>query len=96
MRFIPHVGVKLNPKGDRAAIEANHVLGLPLTVSTWRVKLITSEATVSDEALMLAKSRSEEGSQKLEDLTLKSHHEWLFLKNALSETQTLFLRKVGT
>ena len=53
---------KTIPKGDAAAIEANHVLGLPLTVFTRRVKSITSKATVLDEAPVLAKSISEEGS----------------------------------
>ena len=41
---------------------------------------ITSKDTVSNEALVLTKSRFEEGSQKLEDLTLKSHKEWDFLQ----------------
>ena len=50
------------PKGDVATNEANHVPGLPLIVSTRRVELITSKATVLDEASVLAKSRSEEGS----------------------------------
>ena len=49
-------------KGDAAATEANHILGLPLTVSTRRVELITSKAMISNEAPVLAKSRSEEGS----------------------------------
>ena len=59
--------------------EANHVLGLPLTVSTRRVKWITFKATVSDKASMISKSKSEEVNQKLEDLTLKSHEEWVVL-----------------
>ena len=60
-------------------IEANHVLGLPLTVSTRRVESITSKAMVSDESSIIYKSRSEEVNQKLEDLTLKSHEEWVVL-----------------
>ena len=72
MGFIPHVGVKLNSKGDVVATEANHVRGLPLTISIQRVDSITSKATVSVEASVLAKSRFEEGSQKPKDLTLKS------------------------
>ena len=32
--FIPHVGVKLIPKGDATAIKANRILGLSLTIST--------------------------------------------------------------
>ena len=32
-----------------------------------------------DEFSMLAKSRSEEGSRKPKDLTLKSHQEWVIL-----------------
>ena len=60
-------------KGDATAAKANHVLGLPLTVSTQRVELITTKAMVSNEAPMLAKSIFEEGNPELEDLTLKSH-----------------------
>ena len=75
MRFIPHVGVKLNPKGDAAGNDVNHSLSLPLTVSTQRVELITSKDTTSDEVPVLDKSRSKKGSQKLEDLALKSHKE---------------------
>ena len=59
-------------KGDAAATKANLVLGLPLTVSTRRVELITTKAMVSNEAPMLAKSRFEEGNREPEDLTLKS------------------------
>ena len=55
--------------------EANQVLGFPLTVSIRKMEPITSKATVLDEALVLANSKSEEGSQKPEDLTLKSHKE---------------------
>ena len=62
MGFIPHVGVKPNLKGDATAIEANHVLGLPLTVSTRKVETIISKPTVLDEVYVLAKSRFEEGS----------------------------------
>ena len=32
-RFIPHVDIKLIPKGDVVVTEANHILGMPLTVS---------------------------------------------------------------
>ena len=39
------------------------ILGSPPTVSTRRVELTTSKVTVSEEVLVLAKSRSEEGSQ---------------------------------
>ena len=38
------------PKGNAVTTEANHVLGLPLIVSTRRVKPITSKATISDKA----------------------------------------------
>ena len=62
-------------KGDAAMNKANRVLGLPLTVSTQRVESITSKETVTDEVLVLAKYRSEDGSRKIEDLTLKSHKE---------------------
>ena len=62
-------------KGDAVTTKENHVLGLPLTISTRKVEPITSKATVSDEALVLAKSRSEEGSREPEDLMLKSHKE---------------------
>ena len=57
--FIPHVGVKPIPKGNAATTGANHVLSLLLTISTRRVEQITSKATVSDEALVLIKSRFE-------------------------------------
>ena len=71
-------------KGDVATTEADHVLGLPQIVSTRRVEPITSKATISDKAPVLAKSRSKEGSQEPEDLTLKYHKERSFLKNTLS------------
>ena len=48
---------------EATKIEANQVLGSPLIVSTRRVEPITSEVMVSEEVSMLAKSRSEEGSQ---------------------------------
>ena len=32
--FVPHIGVKSIPKSDVIATKENHVLGLPLTVST--------------------------------------------------------------
>ena len=54
-----------------AKTEANQVLNFPLTVSIQRVEPITSKATVLDEVLMLAKSRSEEGSQN-SNLTKRS------------------------
>ena len=38
-------------KGNAVTTEANHVLGLPLIVSTRRVKPITSKATISNKAL---------------------------------------------
>ena len=41
---------------------------------------MTSKDTVLNEVSVLAKSRSEKGSQKLEDLTLKSHQEWVVLQ----------------
>ena len=54
--------------------------------------MITSKATVSEEVPVLAKSRSDEGSQEPKDFTLKSHQEWdvlqehsLYLKNTLLE-----------
>ena len=59
MGLVPHVGVKLIPKGDEAVIEANHVFSFSLTISTRRVELINSKEKVSDEALVIAKSISE-------------------------------------
>ena len=83
-------------KGDAVVTETNYILGLPLTVSTQRLEPITPRVIVSDEALVLAKSRSEEGSREAEDLTLKSHKEGLFLKNIVPKTQEHpFLRKLG-
>ena len=79
-RFIPHVSIKIVLKGYKAATKANHVLGLPIIVSTRRVEAIASKAMVSDEVPVLAKSRSEEGSQKPMDLTLKSLQEWIVLQ----------------
>ena len=60
--FIHLIGLKLNRKDNEVGTKANHVLGLPLIVSTKRVVPITSKATVSDEVLVIAKPRSEEGS----------------------------------
>ena len=60
--FIPLVGEKLNTKGDVVATKENHILGLSLTISTLRMEPITSKEMVSDEASVLAKSRSEWGS----------------------------------
>ena len=54
---------KSDPIVRAAKTEVNQVLGSPLTVSTRRVELTTSKATISKEVLMLAKSRIEEGSQ---------------------------------
>ena len=83
-------------KGDVATIKANHVLGLPLTISTRRVESITSKPMVPNEALVLAKSRLEEGSKNPEDLTLKSHEEWAVLlqEYPLTLKKTL-LRNMG-
>ena len=67
------------PKSDVAATEATHVIGLSITVSKRRVEPITSKATVSDEASVVAKSKSKEGSKKPKDLTFKSHEEWVVL-----------------
>ena len=88
--FIPLVDLKPNRKGDAAVTKVNHVLGLPLTVSTRRAEPITSKAKVSDEVLVLAKPRSEEGIRKPE-----SHEEELFLNNTFSISRTLFLRGVS-
>ena len=83
-------------KSNVAVTEANHVLDLSIIVSTRRMEPTISKTTVSDEVSVLAKSRSKEGSRELEDLTLKSHKERLFLKNTLSKTQEhSFLRNVG-
>ena len=54
---------KSDPIVRAAKTEVNQVLGSPLTVSTRRVELTTSKATILKEVLMLAKSRIEEGSQ---------------------------------
>ena len=67
------------PNSDVVATEATHVIGLSITVSKRRVQLVTSKATVSDEASVVAKSKSKEGSKKPEDLTFKSHEEWVVL-----------------
>ena len=93
--FIPHVSVKPIPKGDAVATEENHVLGFPLTLYTQRVDSITSKATILDEALRLAKSRSEEGSKKHEDLTLKSQGQWVVLLQEHPLTQEHSLEKYG-
>ena len=51
---------------------------------------------VSDEASMLAKSRFEKGGQKPEDLTLKSHEEWVvLLQEHLLKLKNTLLRNVG-
>ena len=49
--------------GETALIEANQVLDSPLTVSTRRLELTTSKATVSKKVLVLAKSRSKYGAK---------------------------------
>ena len=67
---------ELIPKGDVVAIEANHILGLPLTISTRGVEPMTSKEMISDEVLVLAKSRFKKGSRKPEDLMIKSHKGW--------------------
>ena len=55
--------------------KANHVLGLPIIVFSQRVESITYKATISNEFPVQAKSRSEDGSRKQENLTFKSHLE---------------------
>ena len=47
---------KNDPMVGVAKTEKNQVLGLPLIVSTRRVELTTSKATVFEEVLVLAKS----------------------------------------
>ena len=59
--------------------KVNHVLGLPLTISTRRVEPTNSKATVLEEVSVLAKSRSEEEAKT------RSHQEE-FLKNNLSNS----------
>ena len=54
---------KTDPMVGVAKNEVNQVLGSSLTVSTQRVELTTSKVMVLEEDSMLAKSRSEEGSQ---------------------------------
>ena len=53
---------KIDPMVGAVKSEVNQVLGLPLIISTRRVEATTSKATISEEVLMLSKSRSEEGS----------------------------------
>ena len=62
-----------------AKSKANQVLGLPLTISAQRVELTTSKAMVSEEVLVLAKSRFEEEAKT------RSHKEE-FLKKTLSNS----------
>ena len=95
-RYITHSGVKSISKCEVAVTKVNQVLGSPLVVSIRRVKLITFKVTVLDKASMLAKSRSEWGSQKPEDLTSKSHEEWVVLlqEHPLILKNTL-IRNVG-
>ena len=96
MGFISYVGVKSKSTGDAAVTGANHVLCFPLTISTRRVESKTSKATDSDEASVLAKCRSEEGSQKPKDLTLKSKEEWVvLLQEHLITLKNALLEKVG-
>ena len=59
--------------------EVNKILGSPLMVSTRRVESTTSKATVLEEFLVLAKSRSEEEAKT------RSHKEE-FLNNTLSNS----------
>ena len=60
------------------------------------MELITSKTIVSNEALVLDKSRSEEESQKPEDLTLKFHEEWVVLLQEQPLTlKNNLLRNVG-
>ena len=62
--------------------EANQVLGFPLILSTRKVEPTTSKVTVSEEVLVLAESRFEEGAKTW------SHKEE-FLKNLLSNSLEL-------
>ena len=52
------VGFRTNLMVDAVKTKVNQVLDSPITVSTGRVELITSMVTISDEIMMLAKSRS--------------------------------------
>ena len=63
--------------------KVNQVLGLPLTVSTQRVKLTPSKPTLSDEVLMLANSRSEERSQNP-----------IFSREVVLEEHSLYLSRI--
>ena len=67
---------KTNLMVGAAKIEANQVLGLPLTISTQKVELIIYKVMVSKEVLVLTKSRFEEGSQNpisLREVILEEH-----------------------
>ena len=68
-------------------IEVNQVLGSPLMVSTRRVELTTSKATVLEKVPVLAKSRSEEEAKT------QSHKEE-FLKNTLSNSLEHFQERI--
>ena len=61
-RFIPCFQNKNVLNGNAVAIEANQVLGSPLTVSTQRIEPITVKDKVLDEDLVLSKSKSKYGS----------------------------------
>ena len=69
---------KTDPMVRVAKTKANQVLGSPLTISTQRVELITSKATITKEVSVLAKSGSEAKT--------RSHQEELYLKNTLSSS----------
>ena len=64
---------------EASKTEANQVLGFPLIVSIRKVESTTSKVMVSEEVLVLAKSRFEEGAKTW------SHKEE-FLKNLLSNS----------
>ena len=66
-----------------AKTEVNQVLGSPLTVSTRKLELTTSKATVSEEVPVLAKSRFEEGAKT-------RFHKKEFLKKLLSNSLERF------
>ena len=79
--------------GEAVVTEANHVIGLPLTISTRRVEQKTSKETISDEVPVIAKPRFEEGSQNSR-IRLSNHTKsGLYIKNNISSSRTLFLIK---
>ena len=71
---------KTNLLVGAAKTETKKVLGSPLTVTTRRVKQITSKATVSEKVPVLAKSRSKEGaktrSQTLLNTSMRERNKW--------------------